>query len=45
MDGENPDVRTCSDCSVKKEEEKFAGKNFCFERCFERNGQYWGKKS
>ena len=36
MDGENPDVRTCSDCFAKKEEDNLLGKKLCCESCLER---------
>ena len=44
MDGENCDVRTCSNCHVKKELDKFVGKNLTCERCLERKRLYWANK-
>ena len=40
MDGENPDVRTCSNCHVKKELDKCVRKNLARERCLKRKKQY-----
>ena len=40
MDGGNPDVRTCSNCHVKKELDKFVGKTLTCQRCLERKRQY-----
>ena len=43
MDGETPDVRTCSDCYVKMDLEQFAGKSLCCERCLEKRRRYRAK--
>ena len=40
MDGDNPDVRTCSNCHVKKGLDKCVGKNLTCERCLERKMQH-----
>ena len=45
MDGETPDVRTCSDCYVTRDLENIVGKNLCCERCIGKRKRYRAKST
>ena len=43
MDGETPDVGTCTDCYAKRDVENFVSKNLCSEMCLEKRRRYRAK--